>query len=435
MKEAPQPSTHFTILDDDPFPSLLPALLLLLGALCGGLRSLLVSPLRESLTASLPPAWQQRASRAALAPQPFSSVAALLRALFVGSAAAIVALGGLGADSLPRAFYYAGAALVAALLVEGVPALVRGGRMRRLCLAALPLVRACSVILAPLALLLHRLVTALGGRTNHEESRRLAASLGRIAHDHVRAETPDESTAKMIGRLLELPHADSATLMTPRTELTAMPLDASVAEALELAAEAGHSRIPAFEEDHDHVVGVFHIKDVLAKLSADPTVAQEPVGSHMRKPFFVPETTHVPDLLEEMRRRREHLAVVVDEYGGTAGVITIEDLLEGIVGEIQDEHDSAEDIPRVYHADQHGVIADGRLPIQQLNEEYGFELPQDEAYETLAGLIFDHLGRIPAVGEKLILEDAVLEVLLADDRRVQRVRICPTRSAGESDAA
>jgi CBS domain containing-hemolysin-like protein len=139
-----------------------------------------------------------------------------------------------------------------------------------------------------------------------------------------------------------------------------------------------------------------------------------------------------------MQSEREHLAVVVDEYGGTAGVVTIEDLLEEIVGDIQDEHDSEEDQPQVYSSSKEEIVADGAFGIYDLNEGYDIDLPEDESYETIAGLIFDRLGHIPAAGEVLELNEARLEVLEADDRRVQRVRIervQPEDVEPESDAA
>ncbi|MAW59974.1 MAG: hypothetical protein CMJ94_03950 [Planctomycetes bacterium] len=142
-----------------------------------------------------------------------------------------------------------------------------------------------------------------------------------------------------------------------------------------------------------------------------------------------------------MQAERVHLAIVVDEYGGTAGVVTIEDLLEEIVGEIEDEHDSFEDVPQVYSAENGEIIADGAFGIFDLNEAYAAQLPEDESYETLAGLLFDRLGHIPSPGEVLELPQVRLEVLEADDRRVQRVRIErrseeePLDEHPESDAA
>ncbi|NQU49388.1 MAG: HlyC/CorC family transporter, partial [Planctomycetes bacterium] len=240
---------------------------------------------------------------------------------------------------------------------------------------------------------------------------------------------------KMIGHLLELPETDAAEVMTPRTGLTAISSDATVSAALEMAAKEGHSRIPVFEDDFDHIKGLFHIKDVLAAIAVGSPIANNPVSEHMREAFFVPETVRLPNLFEEMRRRRAHLAVVVDEYGGTAGVVTIEDLLEEIVGEIEDEHDSLDDQPKVHRASALEIIADGGVTIDSLNEEFSVQLPVDESYETLAGLIFDRLGHVPSEGESIPLEGVTLEVLEADDRRIRKVRLVRTPSQPESDAA
>lgn len=331
--------------------------------------------------------------------------------------------------------FFTSSVIFGGIVLEGVPVLVGRGRGRRLVLRLLPLVRFGGLILSPVTLLIQRTLSSVASPRNHEQNQDLAAELTEVAHMHARTDRLGPAERKMIGHLLELPETDAAEVMTPRTGLTAISTDSSVAEALEMAATEGHSRIPVYEEDFDHIKGLFHIKDVLTSIANGEPVGSEPVDEHMREAFFVPETVRLPTLFEDMRRRRAHLAVVVDEYGGTAGVVTIEDLLEEIVGEIEDEHESLEDQPKIYSSSADEIVADGGVAIDLLNEEFGVELPVDESYETLAGLIFDRLGYVPRKGESLPLDCGTLEVLDADDRRIHKVRFQRVSQQQEPDAA
>lgn len=239
----------------------------------------------------------------------------------------------------------------------------------------------------------------------------------------------------MIGRVIDLPEADAASTMTPRTELTAVTQGSSLSAFLKVALEEGHSRIPVYEQNLDDIKGVLYLKDLMALLADEVDLETEKVEDHMREPFFVPETKSVPALLEEMRIRRVHLAVVVDEYGGTAGVVTIEDLVEEIIGEIQDEHDHMEESAELLRIDADSIEAEGRVSLYDLNEFFGSDLPEDEDYDTIAGLLFDRFGHIPVPGETLELDDMCLEVLQADDRRIHRVRLSRRASDRQSEVA
>jgi len=208
-----------------------------------------------------------------------------------------------------------------------------------------------------------------------------------------------------------------------------------LAEALQSSHEDGHSRILVIEEDLDHVIGVFYVKDALHRVATDAAAAAAPVREHMRQPYFVPETMRVPALLEELRRRRVHLAVVVDEYGGTAGVVTVEDLLEEIVGEIEDEHDPEDESLHFDRRSPDELEVDGRYGVADLNEVFDARLPEDKDYDTLAGLLFDRFGHIPTDGESVQVDGVVLEVVEADDRRIQRVRVTRAEPGAESGPA
>ncbi|MCX8228986.1 MAG: hemolysin family protein [Planctomycetota bacterium] len=398
-------------------------LFLLLGALCGGLRALLASPLRRSLTTDLPEVFQKRANAAANAGSHIASTAGLLRIFFLTAAVADLLQTTEELEILQQWPLWTLYALTAGVLLEGVPALVIRGRARRICLLILPLVQLAAWPLRPLTRLLEISLDFLGVDLEQNGQGSLAAELLDVAREHDRTEELDAAEKKMIARVIELPETDAAEVMTPRTELTAIPAQATVAEAATLANEAGHSRLPAYEEDHDHIAGIFYLKDVLPAWAHGEDVGGEKVRKYLRPAYFVPETMRIPALLEELRRRRVHLAIVVDEYGGTAGVVTIEDLLEEIVGEIQDEHDQEED-PIVFQLlNDQTAIADGRMGVDELNEAFPAKLPEDEAYDTLAGLLFERFGHIPKVGETLQLNYVTLEITQADDRRIQRVKL------------
>ena len=414
---------------------LLPGFLLLLGAALGGLRTLLASPLRANLTRHLSGAIQSRIENAA-GTDGMTAAAGLGRLFSVAGAVALLLTSTASMHGTGKGPIWVGAALVAGLLLEGVPALVERGRGIRTLSFFLPPLQLLAFLLRPLTLLLGsvlRGISAEGGKEKNGSG--LAGELLDVAREAEREEELDEGERRMIERVMELPDTDAAEVMTPRTELTALPVKASLAEALALSRETGFSRIPAFSEDLDHVQGIFYVKDALA-LGPDPAALENTlVGDRLREAFVVPETLRVPAILEEMRRRRVHMAVVVDEYGGTAGVVTIEDLLEEIVGEIQDEHDIGEPAEIFEKLEDGSFVVGGRFEVNRLNDLLQISLPEDEDYDTVAGLICERLEHIPAQGETLEFEGMVFEVLESDERRVHKVRIRPLPGDEETEAA
>lgn len=227
-----------------------------------------------------------------------------------------------------------------------------------------------------------------------------------------------EEDADMIESVMKFRDTDVAEIMTPRTEITALPDTATLAETKELIASEGHSRIPVYGENIDDVKGVLYAKDLLPLENAGPFKAAE----MMRKVPFVPETKRVADLLEQLRAEKVHLAIVLDEYGGTAGLVTIEDILEEIVGEIADEYEAPEPEP-IRRIDENTVEIDARLHIDELNEELKIELPEDEDYDTVGGFVFSELGKIPAAGEELHYQNLRIQILDAGERKINRLRV------------
>jgi len=227
-----------------------------------------------------------------------------------------------------------------------------------------------------------------------------------------------EEDADMIESVMKFRDTDVAEIMTPRTEITALPDTATLVETKELIAREGHSRIPVYGENIDDVKGVLYAKDLLPLENAGPFQAAE----MMRKVPFVPETKRVADLLEQLRAEKVHLAIVLDEYGGTAGLVTIEDILEEIVGEIADEYEAPEPEP-IRRIDENTVEIDARVHIDELNEELKIELPEDEDYDTVGGFVFSELGKIPAAGEELHYQNLRIQVLDAGERKINRLRV------------
>jgi len=230
------------------------------------------------------------------------------------------------------------------------------------------------------------------------------------------------STRDMIKGIIGLDEIKVATIMTPRTKITAIPLGSSWDDAVRLAAESGHTRLPVWDRSPDDVVGILHTRDVLTRL-AEPTGGRPAeLRTLLRPPWFVPESMSVQKMMLEFQRGNTHMAVVTDEFGGVSGVVTIEDALEEIVGEIADEHDEAfTDGIRMTSPDACEALAHVR--IAAVNDRLGLQLPEEEDFETIGGFVFHQFGRIPEVGERIESHGAALEVLAATRRRIDLVRV------------
>jgi CBS domain containing-hemolysin-like protein len=207
-------------------------------------------------------------------------------------------------------------------------------------------------------------------------------------------------------------------VMVPRTDMVAIGAEAPLEQALEKIVKAGYSRIPIYEGDTDNIIGVLYAKDLLRRASGERR--GKTVASLGRAPLFVPEQKKVAELLREMQQQRVHMAIVVDEYGGTAGLVTIEDLIEEIVGEIVDEYDQEE--PLVEPIDDRTMRVDAKMPIDEVNELLGVELPHEE-WDTVGGLVFGLTGRVPAVGELVRFDSIEFRTERVTGRRIQKVLI------------
>jgi len=225
---------------------------------------------------------------------------------------------------------------------------------------------------------------------------------------------------QMIGAVLELGERRVHEVMVPRIAIVAAPSTAPVDELVDLIVKGGHSRIPIYEETIDNVVGILYAKDLLPYLGRDD-VPQ--IVSILRTPLFVPESISVDDLLHSFQRRKVHIAIVLDEYGGTAGLVTIEDLIEEIVGEIQDEYDVEE--PMIVELSEHEARVDGRASVDDLAEHFKIELngADSEHYDTVGGMVYHEMAGVPAVGDTVEVGSLTLTVETTDGRRVGKVLV------------
>ena len=228
----------------------------------------------------------------------------------------------------------------------------------------------------------------------------------------------NEEENAMIRSILTLGDSMVREIMLPRMEMACVSIENEVSQVLEAIIACGHSRLPVYEGTIDNIIGLIYAKDLL-RYWGQPDSAIE-LRKLIRLPFFVPETKNLEELLHDFKKRRVHMAVVIDEYGGTAGLVTIEDLLEQIVGDIQDEYDL--ETERLSVQADGSIVADGRLPIEELEEHFDIEVERDK-FETVGGLIFHLTGRIPSAGEVIESDTLELTVLEADERRIAKVRI------------
>ncbi|MGL4645550.1 MAG: hemolysin family protein, partial [Cetobacterium sp.] len=230
----------------------------------------------------------------------------------------------------------------------------------------------------------------------------------------------EEEEKEMIHSIVGLGETNAKEIMTPRTSMFAVEGNKTLDDIWEEMIEAGFSRIPVYEETIDNIIGVLYTKDVLNYLKAHSTDTQ--VKELVREAYYVPETKSIIEILQEFKSKKVHIALVLDEYGGIGGVLTIEDLLEEIVGEIRDEFDNEEE-ESIKEIDDNRYEVDAMLDIETINKSLNIDLPISEDYESLGGLIMSELGKIPAIGDIVDFQDVKLVVVEVEKMRVSKVEI------------
>lgn len=227
----------------------------------------------------------------------------------------------------------------------------------------------------------------------------------------------EKEEKEMIKGVFEVGDMVAKEVMIPRVDMVCIEVNSSIDEALKLIRETGFSRIPVYEENRDNIVGILYAKDLIRRI--DKKVKFK-IRDIMRPPFFIPETKSLRELLREMQKRKLHMAIVVDEYGGTAGLVTLEDIIEEIVGEIMDEIDEEEKI--IKKVAENEWLVNARARIEEVNEALGLEIPEEE-FETIGGLVFNKLGKIPRVGDHIEINGTKIIVEKMRDKRIRKVRI------------
>ncbi len=323
-----------------------------------------------------------------------------------------------GLESPHRVLLVVGAAV--ALLVVCrflVPLVIIRHKPERVLDVLLPSFVACARVVGPVTAALQRLASTGRGRPAPSPSEE---PVGEVAQPPVEAGEADglieRDERRLIQSIVEFGDTLVREVMTPRPDIVAIRSDATLGDLRALLTEQTYSRIPVFHEGLDNILGLVFVKDLVLLTGAEDRA----ITTLMRPAYFVPETKKVPDLLKEFQRQQVQTAIVVDEYGGTAGLVTLEDLIEEIVGEIRDEYDDASE---PITDEGNGVfVVSGRVDVDEVGERLGVAIPR-EGFETVGGYLLSQLGRVPTVGERFDVEALSVEVLEAERRRVTKVRV------------
>jgi CBS domain containing-hemolysin-like protein len=312
--------------------------------------------------------------------------------------------------------------LVVLVACEITPKTLALQRAERVALRMARLVAWATLVLRPVVFVLtavtRLILRIMGGRAQvrgpfvTEEELKMLVSVGEEEG------VLEEEEREMIHGIFEMGDMLVRELMVPRTDLVAIEVNEPVEKAVELVTKHGHTRIPVYEGNLDHIVGVLYAKDLLRAVVRGEHKALREIA---RKPYFTPESNKVQDVLRDLRKNRVHMAIVVDEYGGTAGAVTIEDILEEIVGPIQDEYDIGEE-DEIQFISPNEVILDGRVSVDDVNELLKLNIAADD-YDTIGGYVLNQLGAAPKVGATLKLGDAELRVEAVQGTRIKKVRV------------
>ena len=291
-----------------------------------------------------------------------------------------------------------------------------------------PLWKGMPTLLFPLILgarffdtMFHRLAGRVPERPNEES---FEDEIRTIVTEGHREGLLEEDARGMIEGVMELSDVDVSEIMTPRTDMTSLSLSLSREGMLEFVIQQSHTRIPVYEKTRDDIVGILYIKDLLPELVKQNGngKVEESWKSLLREPYFVPETKPIDVLLQEFQLAHHHMAIVLDEYGGVSGLVTMEDILEEIVGEIEDEYDKGM-VDGIRQIETGIYDIQGNVHIDEINERLQLELPEDADYDTIGGCVFSELGHVPQVGEELVLGRISVTVMEVTPRRILRVRL------------
>lgn len=263
-----------------------------------------------------------------------------------------------------------------------------------------------------------------GLRSDLSSTRQIVEDLREVIADSEISGELDATEKEIIGNVMEFRDVSVAAVMTPRTKMAGVEISEGVATAARMTAETGHSRLPVYDGSPDTILGIVMARDVV-RLAADKGLEKTPLRAILRPAYFVPETKRVTELLSEFKREKIKIAIVLDEYGGTAGLVTLGDIVQELVGDIQDEHDDARR-QSVRRLTDGSAEIDAGLHVSEVNAELDLEIPEDGDYETLAGFVLAELGHFPHRGERFVHARHEFTITDASDRRVYKVRVRAT---------
>ncbi|MBL4700939.1 MAG: HlyC/CorC family transporter [Phycisphaeraceae bacterium] len=292
---------------------------------------------------------------------------------------------------------------------------------------SIPLLTVLLTIFTPMVAFLHLfdpIVRRVSGAALEEDNAESFASdeVMSVVEEHESVGSVDSEQKEMIEAVFDLSDTLAGEIMTPRTDIEGIEYGTSLDEIRDLIIEAGHSRVPVYGENFDDILGVLYVKDLIRLVNSDD-LASFDLKNYLRDVLMIPESKSVRDLLGEFKATKVHIAIVLDEYGGTAGLVTIEDILEELVGEIEDEYEEDEERPSIRKLDDRLYEVDARVDIDDFNDELQCQLPDDEDYETVGGFVFSTLGHVPNVGESFTHENLVITVTGAEKTKVLSVQI------------
>jgi putative hemolysin len=328
------------------------------------------------------------------------------------------------ADTIALLFVTSIVAIISIVLGELIPKGLALGNPDRIALTVSGPITLFAKIVSPLVAVLvalTRLISKPFGIDPTRTPELSAAEIRLIVEQGSQQGVLEAEEEQMISAVMSLSDSKLHEVMVPRIDIAAIDQEASFDDAVTLVLTEGHSRTPLYKESVDHIVGILYAKDLLRIIAAGGPRPR--LRDIMRPALFVPESQAVDDLLNELQRRRVHMAIVLDEYGGTAGLVTIEDLLEEIVGEIQDEFDEEEPMKVILRDGE--AILDGRADIDEMGElvDPPLELEDDEEYDTVGGFVYHRIGRVPVVGDTVAVDPFTITVIKVTGRRVGKVRV------------
>ncbi len=310
------------------------------------------------------------------------------------------------------------------IFVVAIPVSVVRYHRERLLARSIPVLELCLRLFWPLAAFLHLfdpvVRRVLGGDTGGVGDSHLSDEILSVVEEHENNGDVDEGQKEMIEAVVEFPTTTVGQIMTPRTDVQGIEIHQSLEQVRLGVLRDGHSRIPVYKQSLDHIVGILYTKDLIEFIGNETPFELRKI---LRDALMVPESKSVRELLAEFKARKVHIAIVLDEYGGTAGLVTIEDIIEEIVGDIQDEYEPTQDRPPICHLDDKTVEVDARVYIDDLNDDLDLQLPESKDYDTVGGFVLSTLGHIPVVGERFEFDGVHFTITDAQRTKITRLRL------------